>query len=96
MIEFHGRGRFETCPYIPLSAPVSGYGAGSEGEGEGVCWFARVAICVCIGRLVDALERGRPEYGRSSRPSTSLVAPALSAAQPRHVVGISANRLEAE
>ena len=53
-----------------------------------------------VGRLVDVLERGRPEYGRSSRPSTSLALPTLRAAEPRRMPGprreggIPADRVE--
>ena len=54
------------------------------------------ALIDAIDRLVDALESGRPAYDRPSRPSTSLVLPTLSAAQPRHVGGIPVDRLELE
>ena len=53
-----------------------------------------------VGRLVDALERGRPEHGRYSRPSTSLALPTLRAAEPRRMPGprreggIPADRVE--
>ena len=54
------------------------------------------ALIGVIERLVDALESGRAGYGRYSRPSTSLVLPTRSAAQPRDAVGIPADRMEWE
>ena len=53
------------------------------------------ALIDAIDRLVGALESGR-KANVPSRPSTSLVLPTRRAAQPRRVVGIPTDRLEAE
>ena len=58
------------------------------------------ALVDAIDRLVDALEHGRPAYGRQTRPSTSLVLPSPRAGgprrgpEPRRVGGIPVDRLE--
>ena len=58
------------------------------------------ALVDAIDRLVDALDHGRPGYGRQTRPSTSLVLPSPRAGEPRRgpeprrVGGIPVDRLE--
>ena len=49
-----------------------------------------------IERLVDALESGRPAYGRHAKRTPSLVLPTPRSPEPRRAVGIPADRLEWE